>query len=216
MKTLWNFGDSFSQPFKNNIDGPDSYKNLYIEYKGYAPPITSEILAEKLGYECITPAPNSFDNESILEAIIDNLDNFQEGDFIMVGWAPIGRVRIAEDNDWNIINIHWENDYEDDYSCLNKFALKFWHPLRVKYLEKISKLLKVTLPKNNFLFWHWSLVPEHIIIETIHDETNGLINDHHWNEKGHKSYADYLFKYYKTNGSFPNFYEDRWIKNWVT
>ena len=48
MKTLWVFGDSFSNPFV--IEGSDTWKTKYIEYKGYVPKIFGDIVSEKFRY----------------------------------------------------------------------------------------------------------------------------------------------------------------------
>ena len=46
-KTLWTFGDSFTQSFS---DSTDSWVKVYCDWKGYIPKVYGEILADTLQF----------------------------------------------------------------------------------------------------------------------------------------------------------------------
>ena len=56
----------------------------------------------------------------------------------------------------------------------------------------------MALPNNLIISWSWEndlsikANVEGVVYETISDDTDGLINDHHWSENGNKEFADWL------------------------
>lgn len=218
MKTLWNFGDSFSTPFEINAKYTNSWADKYCKFKGYTPKIAADYIAEELDFEHRFQSKNPYDNESILENIIDILDEVKEDDILLIGIAPFNRFRIIDQNStinkWFVHNIN-QTVNEDHFigeECLNKIALSKNNMLQVKYLEKISKLIKMAIPNNKVFYWHWGCMNNFIKIETILDETEGTIPDHHWSEKTHKVFAEWFIEQYK-KGEFPNFFDEKLYKD---
>lgn len=224
MKKLWAFGDSYSTPFWYEPDNSGlSYKIRYSKFKGYTPKIATEFIAQELGYEFVWECHVPHDNESIFETIIDVIDKIEEGDMVIVGWAPLHRTRFINwiNNCWNIYNITDDNNdmFEKGFlsaKSLEQIAVNKDHRLQKEYLEKLQKLIKFALKKNEVIFWQWDYINRLIVklefdgnmsnsiankfasgMETITEETNGVVEDSHWSENGHEKFASWFIENYK-------------------
>ncbi len=203
MNKLWGFGDSFSTPFWYQTGV--SYKIKYSNFKGYTPKIATEFIAKELQCEFVWKCKSPHDNESIVESIIDNIENIKEEDVIIVGWAPIHRTRFidTENNVWNFYNLNDNNckrfPNHIEGKSLEEFSLNRNHFLQVDYIKKLQKLITLAVPTKKIFFWSWGYINSFLECETIFDETEGKVNDKHWSENGHKTFANYFMENYKKN-----------------
>lgn len=205
MKKLWVFGDSFSGPF--TFQG--WWQQKYCELKGYIPKYFGEVIAEELnlelkscgGYGC---------NSTILHHLLDKIDEIEEGDIIMMGWTDIARYRVANPctHDWTVI---YPSRPKDALQCefseksLNEFSVNRMHPLYINEHKNIIKLIDKGFVNNWVFHWDWCKL-KNLGCETLNEETNGIIEDGHWSEFGHKKFADWFLDLYRNNKKI-NIYE---------
>lgn len=202
MRKLWIIGDSFSVPFEEPKEGPDSWKNRYCNYKGYPPKFFGEIVCDKLsmGYEILTEGPN--DNYRMIEIFTDNIHRFGAGDILSFGWTDLSRLRFVDTstNKWEVVNAHnMKGVYYHNMSVdsLVEWASNRTHSLYIEELIRWTKLISSSIPNITVIHWSW-INHEYFPFEKIFDETNGLVNDFHWSENGHKQFADWFLDVYNT------------------
>jgi hypothetical protein len=196
MKKLWIIGDSFSSDFNEPTEGPDSWKNLYCDYKGYNPKFFGQFVSEDLNmdYEILTKG--IFDNYKMIELFVDNMDRFNEGDIISFGWTATARIRFVDEstNQWEVINSRgMKGDVFKGMtvSTLSEIAVNRDHELYTKELIKWTKLINKSLPNVSIIHWTWTN-NSYFRYERISDETEKKINDLHWSENGHRQFADWF------------------------
>ena len=196
MKKLWIIGDSFSSDFYEPTDEPDSWKNLYCDYKGYNPKFFGHFVSEDLNmdYEILTKG--IFDNYKMIELFVDNMDRFNEGDIISFGWTATSRLRFVNEstNQWEVINARgMTGDVFQGMtvSTLSEIAANRDHKLYLKELIKLTKLINKSLPNVSIIHWTWTN-NSYFHYERISDETENKLNDLHWSENGHRQFADWF------------------------
>ena len=212
MKKLWIIGDSFSAKFYAPNESIDSWKNKYCEYKSYIPKFFGQFVSEQLGieYEILTQGPN--DNFKMIELFIDSIDKFHDGDIISFGWTDQSRLRFVDfsENQWEVVNAHnMKGDYLKgvSVSTLVEWASNRGHKLYSEEIIKWAKLINKSLPNVSILHWTWTN-HSYFPFERIVDDTQGLINDLHWSEKGHKQFANWFLDVYNKkieNNCFENY-----------
>lgn len=200
---LWIFGDSFSETFKQG-KAAHNWKKNYKDFKGYEPKTFGDIVGEKLNLECINTNLNgdASDNSTILSRIIENLDNINDDDVISVGWTTVTRFRLVnfEHNHWNVINpggpvLNFPNISSN---TIEEIGVNKTHPLYFNELCNWVKLVDRLFRKNKVIQWTWS-IPSLMRFHSIKDETNGLLDDHHWSEKGHQEFAEWFINCHDNN-----------------
>jgi len=201
MKKLWIIGDSFSTDFYEPTEGPDSWKNLYCDYKGYNPKFFGHFVSEDLNmdYEILTKG--IFDNYKMIELFVDNMDRFNEGDIISFGWTATARIRFVDEstNQWEVINSRgMKGDVFKGMtvSTLSEIAANRDHELYTKELIKWTKLINKSLPKVSIIHWTWTN-NSYFHYERIADETQKKLNDLHWSENGHRQFSDWFVGVYR-------------------
>jgi hypothetical protein len=206
---LWIFGDSFSETFDQG-NAAHNWKTNYINFKGYKPKVFSEIVAEKLNLECINTNLNgdASDNPTILSRIIENIDNVNDGDVISVGWTTETRFRIVnfEHNDWNIINpISPVLDFPNiSPRTFEEIGVNRTHSLYFNELCDWAKLVNRLFIKNKVIQWTWA-IPRVMKFHSISDDTNGLLKDNHWSERGHQEFAEWFINCHNNNNCIDFF-----------
>lgn len=207
-RKIWAFGDSFTQSMAP-VTGLNDWRSKYSEYKGYSPKVFTNFLSENHGYTCINRGHGGADNQSILEIIINHLDQIKDQDIIVIGWSSVERVRLANKfGKFTTIHANWGEEYKKASSDLIGISVDTMEDLLVNRhgnscyvseLNGIIKLLNHTF-KNNILI-HWSpfcgffpgmdviSLPQ---IEIISKETNGKVEDGHYSENGHKVLSKHL------------------------
>lgn len=212
MRKLWVIGDSFSTEFYEPQEGTDSWKNTYCEYKRYKPKFFGKLVSEafKLDYQILTSGTH--DNFKMIECFIDNLDKFNDGDILSFGWTDQTRLRFVDfsSNQWHVVNAHnmtGENLRGVSVSTLIEWASNRQHKLYNDELIKWTKLINKSLPNVSIIHWtHCN--NSYFPFERIMDDTNEIINDFHWSEKGHQQFAQWFVDVYNKkieNKCFENF-----------
>ena len=213
---LWIFGDSFSETF--NTEEILKWKKNYINFKGYAPKVFGDIVAEKLDLELENTnlKGNPSDNTTILSRIITNIDNIKDGDVISIGWTSFERFRIAntKTNKWVITNPNQIGPlYDISEQTINEISVNrsdvlFYYEL-CEWTDMINKLFK----NNRVIQWTWT---QHSVMkcQTITQETNGLLQDSHWSERGHEEFAQFFLDCYN-NINCINFFKKKNINEHI-
>ena len=139
---------------------------------------------------------------------IKNIDNIKDGDIVIIGWSDIGRFRLAtKNNSWNSFVPNHENNYTDMENISNQTIMELCvNRLSDVYIDEINiwiNFIKKTI--KNFKIINWSTFNQGKIdgifvkeIEQITNETNGVIKDAHFSEKGQKQLSEILL--IKING----------------
>jgi hypothetical protein len=208
---LWIFGDSFSETFKRENGGIYlDWKTNYVEFKGYTPKVFGDIVAEKLNLELVNTNLKglSSDNSTILSRIINNIDNIKDGDVISVGWTAHTRFRVANfrHHRWNITDsgrgiIDFPNISQQTFEEIgvNRTHVLYFNEL-CEWVEMVKKIFK----NNRVIQWTWNQQSV-MKFNSITDDTNGLLRDDHWSEKGHQDFAEWFIDCYNNNNCIDFF-----------
>jgi hypothetical protein len=206
MNTLWTFGDSLTDGFRSN----DTWAKTYVDWKGYIPLTYGEIISKELNYELINLGKGGSDNNLIFESFIKNIDNIKDGDIVIIGWSDIGRFRLATKlNTWISFVPNFNNNLTNMENISNQTIMEvFVNRLSDVYTDEVNiwiNFIKKTI--KNFKIINWSTFNQGKIngiyvneIERIIDETNGLIKDAHFSERGQKQLSEILLN--KINGNY--------------
>ena len=201
MKTLWVFGDSFSQDFENNkIKNFEDYRN----FKGYYPKSWGKLVSEEFGWEYKNYAFGGWDNHSILQSFCEHITEIKPNDIIFIGWAPEVRIRLMDESGvWKSFTgqVHPEDWCGISSEIISKILLNRvkepdYKPKEgvVKELLSWENMIKHTMKHMNLNIWKWYQNDLYLKHQSIQEETNGLIIDGHWSENGHKNYSIDLIK----------------------
>jgi hypothetical protein len=191
FNNLWIFGDSYSDVNYETVP----YREWYNSFMGYETEHFSKIISEKLNLNIINLAVGGSDNDSIFEKIIDNIDNFKEGDLILVNWSTITRFRLTSINNNSTtmsVNIYNSN-IDIDRDCLIKICNNRDSEIFINQVLKWTKLLKHAINKR-MVFWSPFIefknteiltitlpLPENCVINYNKYEKMGVIfNDENW------------------------------------
>lgn len=201
MSTLWTFGDSFTFGHGCRPDGP--LPEYCINYKNEGDDVWPNHLGKMLNVETKNFGICGASNDTIIDTIIDNWDSFKENDFVIIGITWHSRFDLPRDGKLETIYFDWE--YPEELSFYNKEELetilnfqyyfsnsklyKTRHLKRLYFLDKILKEKKI----NTFL-WDVNFYQHTTRFEKIADCTNPKMNDYHFSFKGHKDFANMLYK----------------------
>jgi len=208
-KTLWTFGDSFTQGFScvPIIDYPTIPE--YYRYKKIGEDIWPNLLSKYLGIKLINKGLGGISNDSILDIIIDNWDYIKEGDIVIIGMTfnvridvPIKENKKLKINKprlysmSNLLNSELINDMtEGEKETILNFEYYFSNSVlykerNIKRFSHIKKLLE--LNKINVFLWELENVIDKY--ETITTATNGMIKDSHWSFKGNNDFSKFIME----------------------
>lgn len=207
-KTIWIFGDSFTQsmaPLPNLKD----WRYKYSQYKGYTPKVFSDFLNGNYGYTTINRGHGGADNYTILDIIINHLDQISDNDIVVIGWSSIHRTRLANKfGKFTIILPGGDPRFKKETAKLigvspdtvdDVLSNRLDGSCYVTELNRIIKLLNHTF-KNNIII-HWSpFVGFHQgmdvisipVVQTILQETEGKVQDSHYSENAHEIIAEHI------------------------
>lgn len=200
MGTLWIFGDSFSANFQPTalVD----WRDKYINWKGYIPKVYGEIIAETFQLQLKNLSVGGNDNYTIFQTFCDNVEYIKNNDIVIIGWTSYCRFRLTDKNNWQQIlptvdfKIDGISKQTIDEIFINRESSG-------KYVDEINswiKLINLYLKNNKVIHWNWDGLSYDTKIngyhlnkfETIYKETNGVINDIHYSESGHKDLAEFF------------------------
>ena len=202
---LWIFGDSFSETFTQVSGGVHlGWKKNYIKFLGHIPKVFGDIIAEELNLELVNTnlKGEPSDNATILSRIINNIDNIKDGDVISVGWTTPTRCRVANfvHRGWDVINpAHPIVDHPNmSQRTFEEIGVNRTHKLYFNELCEWTEMVEKTFKNNRVIQWTWEI--QHLMKQqTILEDTNGLLHDHHWSEKGHQDFAKWFLNCYNNN-----------------
>lgn len=215
MRTLWVFGDSFTEGYDSFVTKHPNghrieWRDKYINWKGYIPKVFSEILSEKLDLKFINKGIGGADNYTILDSIIQSLEYIKEDDIVIIGWSTISRYRLAnQQNEFESITMWWQNasDVALDRIGVSQSSINDIMINRVDnkaYVNEINGYIKLInhMFKTNKVI-HWSpfyinttlglkiiKIPK---LESILNETKGEVEDLHFSEPAHFELADHFY-----------------------
>jgi hypothetical protein len=200
MKTLWTFGDSYTEGY----DNISQWSKKYIKWKGYTPKVYGEVIADRLNINLKNIGKGGSDNYSILERICENVDKIADDDLIIIGWSSPFRFRLVgkyEKYQWQPVMPNFENfvdcfDRMISQSTLDEIFVNRESKLYETEVFNWIKLLNKTFKSNTIIHWThamhgtglWNIGEVNKIIT----ETKGEVNDGHPSERGHIELADTL------------------------
>jgi hypothetical protein len=204
MNTLWIFGDSFSAT--NNRKNIESWRKDYINWKGYTPLCYGEFISNELNLLHANYAIGGTDNYTIFESIIPHLNKINSNDIIIIGWSHTLRFRIANKmGGFNTIRLAGLDDvfelnkktpYIDlSNDTIREMVLSRNSNLYINEVNNFITILNFCFKNNKIIHWSpfrqdlngmkttKSSIPN---LETITDETGGVVDDTHFSENAHK------------------------------
>lgn len=215
MKTLWVFGDSFTEGYTNFVTKHPNghrieWRDKYINWKGYTPVVFNEILSDKLKIKSINKGTAGADNYTIFDSIIQSLEHIKEDDIIIIGWSTTSRFRLAnKENEFESITMWWQNASNTalkrigiSQSTINHIMIN--RMINKPYINEINgyiKLLNNTFKSNKIIHWSPFYINKSMglkvidipKLESILDETKGQIDDLHFSEPAHSELAEHFY-----------------------
>jgi hypothetical protein len=215
MGKLWVFGDSNSALYTDVTMQLQHWIKPYIEYLGYEPKHFSQILAEKLNLDLENYGMGGSDNYTIFESLFHQIKNFDKSnDIIFVGVSDPSRFRIVEhDKDYfrSIAVGGHNNTLSVSKDTLDEILANRSHPLFAKEFEYQINLFKLALTGYKIYFWtpfdplreakgvinlmKLGYLYKRGNITSINQETDGLISDGHFGEKGNLLLAELFYTF---------------------
>jgi hypothetical protein len=212
-RTLWTFGDSFTDSFQPAPDSPIHWRHEYIDWKGYIPKVFGEVMADKLDMNLINKGRGGCDNNHIFEEYCKVCDEIHPDDIVIIGWTNQQRIRLAtKNNSWGFFTpklrnengffVHKSMDKFDLISetTIQELLINRESIIYTKELGNWIKLINRSNRETKIIHWSWydkiNEIGELYITgyEAIGKETNGIVDDNHWTESSHYKLADYFIK----------------------
>lgn len=215
---LWIFGDSFSDRFSGYdvVKYHDSdYRVRYHKWKGYSPLSYGEVISKELGCDIEILSSAGASNTEIFHTFISKMDEIIEGDLVIVNWTYLNRFRIANDNN-EFDKVMIQAGCKSPNSLVNIKSLeeigvnRNSHTIYYKEVSDYSKVIKKICNNKIYTFiWtfmnHSEKMDKYIKefydevksinnLETITQETLGIIVDGHYSEYAHQQLADEILK----------------------
>jgi len=207
MNTLHTFGCSYTARFETSGNLAQYIK--YKEYRGGSyPKIWPELLSEKLNLKLNNAAVGGASNYEILQAFCDNVDKFQEGDIVIIGWSYIERFRVVDYFDGTFVKVGAGYAAELYNISKNTIDEMLFNRAHEKWLEEVQSWEKAIRKLCNSLkvqlvFWSFdsNIYKDNLDFdlvqlgaETIAAETGGKVHDMHYGEKGHIVQYEYFLQ----------------------
>ena len=128
MPTLWTFGDSFTAGHGMNGEIPE-YTNAHSDLKW------TNLLAKELGCELKNFGANGLPNETILQKIIECLNEFNSDDTIIIESSTLGRMVVPEsDSRFNHNKVHPVYIHQNTIDDEPEVYLKHFSRDELKYI----------------------------------------------------------------------------------
>ncbi len=203
MSTLWTFGDSLTERFRDDHE----WSKKYIEWKGYTPKVYGELLSDELKLKLENKGSNGSDNYKIFETICRTAKDIKDGDKIIIGWSDVARFRLVGANGkWVSLIPNFKNHIND----LGYVTIDTVEQILVNrgdstlYTDEVNSWIEfINLHFKNNEVIHWTQFNKEFnahrldLFTTITKETNGEIFDRHYGEIGQKELAGYFIKLLK-------------------
>ncbi len=201
MGKLWIFGDSFSTDFdlkhchQNHVD---YMKIVGVNEMTHWP----LFLADKLNLGLKNLAKGGNSNYQIFFDLCEHVNQIEENDVVLIGWALIGKFIIANKNEFS--NIHPHDMYFHgpiNGDGINEIIKNRKNEIWKNEVKNWELLIKETIRLKNAKVIFWSgeeKLLENNKIDTIKcptmsSETNNIISDSHLGCKGHLELAENFY-----------------------
>jgi hypothetical protein len=186
------FGDSYSEDYRNTYKESisPSYIWKYIDYLGRDVKFYTDLLSEHLNQPITNYSIGGISNEHILMLFMENFSKIKEDDVVVFGWTEITRIMVPIKCDDSYV---WRSNlFPNEFlSEQSEYEIRLMgdHDLYRKKLLDTIKFIDEILPNNITIHWTWSTIP-HEYSPNITKETNGIIEDRHYGEEGHRILFD--------------------------
>lgn len=196
MATVWTFGDSLTERYNDR----DEWSKQYIKWKGYVPKVYGDFVSGMLNYDLQNLGKAGCDNYTIFETFCKTYPLIQNEDIVIIGWTSCARFRLINKfNEWGTLNPNFENRLKD-FEYLSKDTVNeiFANRTHIEYTNEVNSWISfINSACVGKKIIHWNTIKgdgelntyHFFEMETINTETNGLINDYHFSEKGQKHLA---------------------------
>lgn len=183
------FGDSYSEDYKKiiGVNGSSSYVTQYINYLGRNVKFYTDLLSEHLNLPLNNHSIGGICNEHIFMLFMENYSTIKDGDIVIFGWTELSRFLIPFEIEcrkyvWrsNIFPTKYISEQTN-----HEMMVMMDNKLYAKKQLDIIKFVDEILPNNTTIHWAWSTIPHENSLN-IKKETNGLVDDFHYGEEGHK------------------------------
>ena len=103
-------------------------------------------------------------------------------------------------NKWDIINPGHDVAEGSLISqrTIEEIGINKSHDLYFNELCEWTQMVEKLFKNNRVIQWTWTQ-PSVLKCERIIDETDGLLHDHHWSEKGHQQFAEWFINCHNNN-----------------
>lgn len=186
------FGDSYSEDYRNTYKESisPSYIWKYIDYLGRDVKFYTDLLSEHLNQPITNYSIGGISNEHILMLFMENFSKIKEDDVVVFGWTEITRIMVPVNlNGYYVWRSNlFPNEFLSEQSDY-EIRIMYNHDLYRKKLLDTIKFIDEILPNNITIHWTWSTIP-HEYSPNITKETNGIIEDRHYGEEGHRILFD--------------------------
>jgi hypothetical protein len=191
---IYVFGDSFSEPFSKTPEIP------YCKYKNYFPKQYYDYLGEERKEYIINKSKGGASNDYIFNEFMNIYGNILDDDIVIFGWSSQTRFEFVDRNlnEWVSSSMGYERKslsnktIEEMIVNRSHYLYMDQFHIRISFINNILKGKKVI---------HWSWV-KNIDDYTITKETNGVINDFHYGEYGHRKLYEILSDGIKNSNLF--------------
>ena len=213
MNKLWIFGDSFSAG--SGIHPHNEYSKLLVRTENITASEVNRyswqfLLSMELNLELKEYAISGGSNQDTVTSILQQINNFEKGDTIIIGWTFPHRISLPIKG-WHqvyksVSGHHAEYDFNDLVSSpLNELYIKFYSDAIIPQIYELSvywnniliELIKNLNSNNYYNVKTWNWVDLKGKFETITSATNGKLTDSHPSINGHESI-------YKVISKLPN------------
>jgi hypothetical protein len=199
MNTLWTFGDSYTFGHGCRIDGPEP--EYCIDYKKEGDDIWPNHLGKMLNLEVKNFGKCGASNDFIIDSIINNWDLIQKDDFVIIGITFHTRIDTPYGDTLEspyLDTTEKDTPYnKEEFETLVNFHYYFTNSNLYKYrfLKRFKFLKKLLLQKNIKIYmWDIKSFTTDTKFEKISTATNNKFPDGHFSFKGHKNFADMIYK----------------------
>lgn len=183
------FGDSYSVDYDSPCLKLENQLN-YPEWKGYVPKKYYNLIADYFKVDKIhNYSLCGNDNPHIFHNFLNVYKSIHHEDIIIFNWSLLERFTVPNHKTENELNDGWGScvSHSSDWAMRAKsnFSTFHFYKRQIKLIEFLNDFLK----SNKVIHCHWRFENyEHP--STIFYETNGKVNDYHYNENQHKILAE--------------------------
>jgi hypothetical protein len=179
MRTLHTFGCSFTEEFKEFMTVPHDMTNARVQYvvnhfNGTVPDGWPTMLSNKLDYNLINYAGVNTNegncNESILNDVCNNLNNFNKGDMVIIEWTFKERFKYVDRTTHRMKTV-LPNSFKEDEGTLENVLYNRNHILWIKELFTKQKIINKVCELIGVDLYYWT-IDKDIVNYKVQDKTN--------------------------------------------